>query len=110
MGLTGQMGLGVTISPVLDEVAKGMLKVSINTIPTEGNKVWVMLVPQGLQGDPFQDPNTRLQTVDAEAGKTVYIDTTKVANGVYNLGVMTTSNPGGAPWTDVVQTQLLVEN
>lgn len=110
LSMAGTNGLAVVVSPTMDEIVKGTLKITINSIPSEGNKIWVLLGPQGLQGDPFQDPNTRLQTVDSEAGKTVYIDTTKIENGVYNLGVMTTSNPGGAPWTDVAQVQLVVEN
>src|SRR3989338_2116561 len=38
------------------------------------------------------------------------LDETVVNNGVYNLGIMTTVNPSGGPWTDVVQTQVIVEN
>jgi hypothetical protein len=111
MNLKGNNNLDVTLSPTLDEIIKGTLKISINAIPSEGNKIWVLLTPQGSSGgDPFSTPNTILQTADSEVGKSVYIDTTKVENGVYNLGIMTTSNPGGAPWTDVVQTQLVIEN
>lgn len=110
--LSGANGLAATVSPTLDETVGGILKVTIGSLPSEGDKVWVMLSPQGgITGDdPFQDPNTIIQVVDAEAGKTVYLDTTNVENGVYNLGLMTSSNPSGAPWTDGVQTQLLVAN
>lgn len=114
LSLAGQNGLSVTVSPTLDENVKGVTKATLDSIPSGVTKVWVMMTPQGWapkEGeDPFSAPDVILQVEDAAAGKSVYLDTTKVENGVYTLGVMVTSNPSGAPWTDVVQTQLLVGN
>ena len=93
---------------------KGIVKATLETVPSGVTKVWVMMTPQGWQPeegeDPFTSPNVILQVEDASVGKSVYVDTANVENGVYTLGVMVTSNPSGAPWTDVVQTQLLVQN
>lgn len=110
--LKGNKGLDVVVSPTLDETVKKIIKVSVNSIPSEGAKIWVMLSPQGISQveDPFNEPNVVLQIVDAKAGQSVFLDTTKVENGVYNIGIMTTVNPSGGPWTDIVQTQLIVEN
>ena len=110
--LKGNKGFVVVVSPTLDETVKGVIKVSVNSIPSEGTKIWAMLSPQGMGQveDPFKEPNVIIQIVDARAGQSVFLDTTKVKNGVYNLGIMTTVNPKGGPWTDVVQTQLIIEN
>ncbi len=110
--LKGNKGLDVVVSPALDETVKGVIKVSVNSIPSEGTKIWVMLVPQGRGqvADPFKEPDVIIQIADARADQTIFLDTTKVKSGVYNLGVMTTVNPGGGPWTDDVQTQLIIEN
>ena len=112
MVLKGNKGLNVVVSPTLDETVKGIIEVSVNSIPSEGTKIWAMLTPQGMGQveDPFKEPNVIIQIVDARAGQSVFLDTTKVKNGVYNLGIMTTVNPKGGPWTDVVQTQLIIEN
>ena len=100
------------VSPILDEIVNGVIKVSVNLIPSEGTKIWIMLSPQGISQieDPFKEPNVIIQIVDASAGQSVFLDTIKIKNGVYNLGIMTTVNPSGGPWTDIVQTQLIVEN
>ena len=114
LSLAGQNGLSVTISPAVEETVKGIVKATLETVPSGVTKVWVMMTPQGWQPeegeDPFTSPNVILQVEDASVGKSVYVDTANVENGVYTLGVMVTSNPSGAPWTDVVQTQLLVQN
>ncbi len=114
LSLAGQNGLSVTLSPTVDETVNGIIKATLETVPPDVTKVWVMMTPQGWQPeegeDPFTSPNVILQVEDAVAGKSVYVDTEKVENGVYTLGVMVTSNPSGAPWTDVVQTQLVVQN
>lgn len=112
MVLKGNKGLNVVVSPTLDETIKDVIKVSVNSIPSEGTKIWAMLTPQGMGQveDPFKEPNVIIQIVDARTDQTIFLDTTKVKNGVYNLGVMTTLNPRGGPWTDIVQTQLIVEN
>ena len=110
--LKGNKGLDVIVSPTLDETVKRIIKVSVNSIPSEGTKMWAMLTPQGMGQieDPFKEPNVIIQIVDARADQTIFLDTTKVKNGVYSLGIMTTVNPSGGPWIDVVQTQLIIEN
>jgi len=114
IALEGSKGLEATVSPTLDETVKGTISVTVNSFPTDATKIWVMMGQQGRQPqpgeDPFSLPNSIIQIEDAVNGKVVYIDTTTVDNGVYTLGVMATSNPNGAPWADVVQTQLVVEN
>ena len=112
ISLKGNKGLDVVVSPILDEIVNGVIKVSVNLIPSEGTKIWIMLSPQGISQieDPFKEPNVIIQIVDASAGQSVFLDTIKIKNGVYNLGIMTTVNPSGGPWTDIVQTQLIVEN
>jgi hypothetical protein len=114
ISLTGSKGLNTIVSPTVDESVKGIIKLDITSIPSGVSKIWVMMGPQGRQPqpgeDPFKMPNTIMQIEDAVSGKVIFLDTTKVENGVYNLGVMATSNPNGAPWTDIVQTQLIVKN
>lgn len=112
--IKGAKGLDVVITPTLDELVKGTIKININSVPSNVEKIWIMMGPQGQQPqageDPFKMPNTIIQIEDATAGKIIFIDTAKVSNGVYNLGVMATNNPNGAPWEDVIQTQIVVEN
>jgi len=114
LSLRGAKGLDIVISPTLDELVKGTIKINVNSIPNDVKNVWVMMGPQGQQPqpgeDPFKMPNTIIQIEDATAGKIIFVDTNKVDDGVYNLGVMATNNPNGAPWIDVIQAQLVVKN
>jgi len=114
ISLIGSKGLNAVLNPTLDEEVKGTIKLNINSVPSDVTNIWVMMGPQGQQPkpgeDPFKMPNTIIQIEDATIGKVIFLDTTKVENGVYTLGVMATSNPNGAPWTDVIQTQLIIKN
>jgi len=111
---TGSAGLGVTISPVLEDTVKGIIKVNVDSLPSDAAKVMVMMGPQGMDPnkDPFNQPNVIVQFADPVIGSKVMIDTKKLENGIYNMGITSSKKDpaGGFPWSDVISLQLVVEN
>ena len=106
-------GLKSKISPTEGKKVSGVITVSVNNFPSETAKLLVMISPQGLQGDLDNNPNVMMEWIgQPTAGQEILLDTTKVENGVYNLGVCAAPEeaPENYPWIAVVQTQLIVEN
>ncbi|RLG20890.1 hypothetical protein DRN74_04075 [Candidatus Micrarchaeota archaeon] len=106
-------GLKVKISPTEGKKISGIVTVTLESIPSEATKILVSLAPQGFNGDPYSNPNVIIQWVDNPSnGQEILLDTTKVENGVYGIGVSATYEgaPESSPWMALVQTQVIVEN
>ena len=106
-------GLKVKISPTEDKKVSGVITVTLQNIPTKTTKILVSLAPQGFKGDLYSDPNVIIQWVEEPSiGQEILLDTTKVENGVYGIGVSATYEgaPESSPWIALVQTQVNVQN
>ncbi|HEC75652.1 MAG TPA: hypothetical protein ENI33_00125 [Thermoplasmatales archaeon] len=106
-------GLKVKISPTNDSKVSGVITVTLEGIPSEATKILVSMSPQGFQGDLYNDSNVIIQWIDnPSAGQEILLDTTKVENGVYNIGAAATYEgaPESSPWIALVQTQVNVQN
>ncbi len=106
-------GLKVKISPTEGKKISGIVTVTLESIPSEATKILLSLAPQGFNGDPYSNPNVIIQWVDNPSnGQEILLDTTKVENGVYGIGVSATYEgaPESSPWMALVQTQVIVEN
>ena len=106
-------GLKVKISPTEDKKVSGVITVTLEDIPGKTTKILVSLVPQGFKGDLYNDPNVIIQWIDQPSiGQEILLDTTKVENGVYGIGVSATYDgaPESSPWIALVQTQVNVQN
>jgi len=106
-------GLKVKISPTEDKKVSGVITVTLEDIPGKTTKILVSLAPQGFKGDLYNDPNVIIQWIDQPSiGQEILLDTTKVENGVYGIGVSATYDgaPESSPWIALVQTQVNVQN
>jgi len=106
-------GLKVKISPTEDKKVCGVITVTLENIPSKTTKILVSLAPQGFKGDLYNDPNVIIQWIDQPSiGQEILLDTTKVENGVYGMGVSATYDgaPESSPWIALVQTQVNVQN
>jgi len=106
-------GLKVKISPTEDKKVSGVVTVTLQNIPSETTKMLVSMTPQGFKGDLYNDPNVIIQWIEnPSAGQEILLDTTKVENGVYGIGVAATYEgaPESSPWIALVQTQVNVQN
>ena len=106
-------GLKVRISPTEDKKVSGVVTVTLQSIPSETTKILVSMVPQGFKGDLYNSPNVILQWVDDPfVGQEILLDTTKLENGVYGVGISATYEgaPEESPWIALVQTQVIVQN
>ena len=107
-------GLDVTVAPVQDGRTAGMITVTINSIPSDADRVIVMLRPENEEtGDPLTNPNILLESIALPlSGQEVLLDTTTLANGPYTIVVTATCEeaPQDSPWIAVVQNPLIVEN
>ena len=106
-------GLKVKISPTEDKKVSGVITVTLENIPSKTTKILVSLAPQGFKGDLYNDPNVIIQWIDQPSiGQEILLDTTKVENGVYGMGVSATYDgaPESSPWIALVQTQVNVQN
>jgi len=106
-------GLKVKISPTEDKKVSGVVTVTLQNIPSETTKILVSMTPQGFKGDLYNDPNVIIQWVDNPSiGQEILLDTTKLENGVYGIGVSATYEgaPESSPWIALVQTQVNVQN
>ena len=106
-------GLKVKISPTEDKKVSGVITVTLENIPSKTTKILVSLAPQGFKGDLYNDPNVIIQWIDQPSiGQEILLDTTKVENGVYGIGVSATYKgaPESNPWIALVQTQVNVQN
>ncbi|RLJ03578.1 MAG: hypothetical protein DRP11_00320 [Candidatus Aenigmatarchaeota archaeon] len=106
-------GLKVKISPTEDKKVSGVITVTLQSIPSETTKILVSMAPQGFKGDLYSDPNVIIQWVESPSvGQEILLDTTKVENGVYGIGVSATYEgaPESSPWIALVQTQVNVQN
>ena len=106
-------GLEVKISPTEDKKVEGVVTVTLKNIPSKATKILVSMVPQGFKGDLYQDPNVIIQWIDnPSAGQEILLDTTKLENGIYGIGVSATYEgaPESSPWIALVQTQVNVQN
>ncbi len=106
-------GLSVRIHPTEGNKISGIVTVTFESVPSGAGKLLVMLSPQNMEhtDDPFNEPNVVAQFLEPDT-KEAFIDTRKVENGVYNLGVTVSPEVEreGYPWIAVVQTQVLVNN
>ena len=71
------------------------------------------MAPQGFKGDLYNDPNVIIQWVNNPSnGQEILLDTTKVENGVYGIGVSATYEGASesSPWIALVQMQVNVQN
>lgn len=106
-------GLKVKISPTEDKKVSGIITVTLQNIPSKTTKILVSMAPQGFKGDLYNDPNVIIQWVEEPSiGQEILLDTTKVENGVYGIGVAATYEgaPESSPWIALVQTQVNVQN
>lgn len=106
-------GLKVKISPTEDKKVSGIITVTLEDIPGKTTKILVSLAPQGFKGDLYNDPNVIIQWIDQPSiGQEILLDTTKVENGVYGIGVSATYDgaPESSPWIALVRTQVNVQN
>ena len=106
-------GLKVKISPTEDKKVSGVITVTLENIPSKTTKILVSLAPQGFKGDLYNDPNVIIQWIDQPSiGQEILLDTTKIENGVYGIGVAATYDgaPESSPWIALVRTQVNVQN
>jgi len=106
-------GLRVRIAPTEDKKVSGVITVTLQSVPSGATKVLISLAPQGFSGDPYNASNVIIQWVENPSdGQEILLDTTKVENGVYGIGVSATYEgaPESNPWMALVQTQLNVQN
>jgi len=106
-------GLKVKISPTKDKEVSGVVSITLEGIPSEATSILVSLAPQGFKGDLYSDPNVIIQWVsDPSVGQEILLDTTKVQNGIYGIGVSATYDEAteSSPWIALVQTQVNVQN
>ncbi|MCD6575699.1 MAG: hypothetical protein J7K73_00900 [Nanoarchaeota archaeon] len=106
-------GLKVKISPVEDKVVSGVITVTLESVPPSTTKILISMVPQGFQGDLYNSSDVIIQWVDdPSSGQEILLDTTKVQNGVYGIGVAATYEgaPEESPWSALIQTQVNVQN
>jgi len=106
-------GLKVKISPTEDKKVSGVITVTLQKIPSKTTKILVSMAPQGFKGGLYNDPNVIIQWIDNPSiGQEILLDTTKLENGVYGIGVSATYEgaPESSPWISLVQTQVNVQN
>ncbi len=106
-------GLKVKISPTDNKNVNGVVIVTLRSIPSKATKILVSMAPQGFKGDLYNDPNVIIQWINNPSiGQEILLDTTKVENGVYGIGVSATYEgaPESSPWIALVQTQVNVQN
>jgi len=106
-------GLKVRISPTEDKKISGIITVTLQNIPSKTTRILISMTPQGFKGDLYNDPNVIIQWVeDPSSGQEILLDTTKVENGIYGIGVLATYDgaPESNPWIAIVQTQVNVQN
>ena len=106
-------GLKVRISPTEDSKVSGTITVTLQSIPSKTTEILVSMAPQGFKGDLYNDPNVIIQWIEnPSVGQEILLDTTKVENGVYGIGVAATYEgaPEASPWIALVQAQVNVEN
>ena len=85
----------------------------LEKIPSKATKIPVSMVPHGFNGDLYNNSNVIIQWINNPyEGQRILLDTTKVENGVYSIGVSATYEgaPESSPWIVLVQTQVNVEN
>ncbi|MBO8183228.1 MAG: hypothetical protein H0Z28_10635 [Archaeoglobus sp.] len=108
--------LKVRIYPTEDKKVSGVITVKLESLPSKATKLLVAFVPQGFKGsaeEMYNNPNVIIQWIEnPSAGQDILIDTSKVKNGVYNVGVSATyeNAPESNPWLALVQTQVNVQN
>ena len=106
-------GLEVKIFPTNETKVNGVITVELEKIPSKATKILVSMVPQGFSGDLYNNSNVIIQWINNPyEGQQILLDTTKVENGVYGIGVSATYEgaPESSPWIALVQTQVNVEN
>ncbi|RLI80510.1 hypothetical protein DRP05_00640 [Archaeoglobales archaeon] len=106
-------GLKVKISLTENKKVSGVISVTLEAIPSKTTKILVSMAPQGFKGDLYNDPNVIIQWInDPSVGQEILLDTTKIQNGVYGIGVAATYEgaPESSPWIALVQTQVNVQN
>lgn len=106
-------GLKVKISPTENKKISGVITVTLQNIPSNATKILVSMAPQGFKGDLYSSPNVIIQWIEnPSAGQEILLDTTKVQNGVYGIGIAATYEgaPEQSPWVALVQTQVNVQN
>jgi len=105
--------LKVKISPTENKKVSGVISVTLQSIPSKTTKILVSMAPQGFKGDLYNDPNVIIQWIeDPSIGQEILLDTTRLENGVYGIGVSATyaGAPESSPWIALVQTQVNVQN
>ena len=109
-------GLSVNIAPTLGNKVKGILTVKLNSVPSKADNVLVSFVQQGYSG-PMENLTASRKgllewLMEPKAGAEVFLDTSKVENGVYGFGIAVgyEGAPENNPWLALVQTQVLVDN
>jgi hypothetical protein len=106
--------LEAIISPTLDETVKDIIKVEVVKVPEETNLMLVFLIPQGVDlGSEMtaEESEQSIQIADSSGsdGWKVFLDTTKVDNGLYTIIIGT--QPEDPPEENpLIGTQLIVEN
>ncbi len=106
-------GLNVEISPTNNKEVKGVITIKLISVPPQTTKVLISLAPQGFKGDLYNSSNVIIQWIENPSnGQEILLDTTKVENGVYGIGVGATYEgaPESSPWIALVQTQVNVQN
>jgi len=108
--------LTMVISPTLDIVVSGTIKLETTSLPEATTSIVFMMYPQN---EPINMEtgltSNQLFTSDQatpSTGWTKYIDTIGLSDGLYELAVLPTheSAPDGSPWLAVGQTQVIVKN
>ena len=109
-------GLKIRIVPTEGKKIGGVVIIRLEGLPSKADKLLVSMVPQGFHGsgeELYNNSNVIIEWKDKPfVGQEILIDTEKVQNGVYNIGVSTSYEgaPESSPWSAVVQTQVIVEN
>lgn len=109
--------LEATVSPMLDENVKGIIKIEATKVPSKTTIVEFIYIPQGvtLGQSMSQEELAKLILVtdkNPQDGWKTFIDTTQKENGLYTLFIGATYE-GAAdenPWISSVSTQVVVKN
>lgn len=115
--IKGSKELKAVITPSLDDVVKGTIKIEALSVPEKTEAVVFIIFPLDVQLSkdmPEEDYAKLIKLTDDNGsdGWSVLFDTITIKNGYYNVFVGPTylDAPEENPWTDAGMSQVIVEN
>jgi hypothetical protein len=112
--VTGNYGLGIVITPTVEDKVKGLMKLEAVGVPgdTSGIVLWAYAGSVTLEETNVENAVVTQHDLDESDGWEIFVETTELENGLYTL-IITAANAnddGTRPWNDVVTTQIIVNN